>query len=59
MTYPAIPDTIEELRERVTDAEGESGACSDPECGCHSAAKFLRAELGAWEDEEARKAAAR
>jgi hypothetical protein len=57
MKYPEIPDTIEALRERTIDAEGESANCNDGECGCHSAAKFLRAELGAWEDEEARKVA--
>ena len=33
------------LHERLIDAEGESGACSDNECGCHRGARELREEI--------------
>ena len=43
-------DSIASLRERLIDVEGESGACSDNECGCHRGARELREEI---EDMEA------
>lgn len=39
-----LPDT-EELRRRIADAEGESGACSDRDCSCHRVPNELREEL--------------
>jgi hypothetical protein len=56
-TYPDIPDSIEQHRERTIDAEGESSACSDGDCGCHRAARFLRDELDYREAHEAEEAA--
>ncbi len=40
--------TIEEvaqLRDRIEDAEGESAACSDNNCGCHRVASQLEEEI--------------
>lgn len=41
--YSAMSD--EQLRERLEDAEGESGSCSDEECGCHRTPSTVREEL--------------
>lgn len=38
----ASPD---ELRAMLEDARGESGACGDPECGCHLVPARIEEEL--------------
>lgn len=43
--YRHLRSLLPVTAERVADALGESGACSDNECGCHAAARELADEL--------------
>lgn len=43
---------ISVLRDRLEDAEGEAGACSDRDCSCKSRVADLRWELEEAEREE-------
>ncbi len=38
-------EEIAQLRERIEDAEGESAACSDNDCGCHRVPPQLEEEI--------------